>query len=91
MKKKLFVNDEYLNSKLHFLNHNLYYIYISFFFHRNQKIYVLYFASNFVISLKFYKNVILILGFILFYFVYINRLFTRWFNLHKLYNIIREF
>jgi hypothetical protein len=31
MKKELIVNDEYLNFQFHFLNHNLYYIYISSF------------------------------------------------------------
>ncbi len=57
MKEELIVNENCLNSKLHFYNHFLWYIYF-FFLVRNQKIYVLHFSSNFAISWKFFRNVI---------------------------------
>ncbi len=86
MKKELIVNDECLDSKLHFLNHSLYYIYISFFSSKSKDI-CLTFRIKFRYFIEFLQKCH---SRFLFYFVYIDRSFARQFSLHELHSIIRD-
>jgi hypothetical protein len=62
-------------------------LYIFLLFHRNQKIYILHFVSNFVTSLKFYKNVIFISCSILFSLIIhllVNLIYTSYTTLFEI-------